>query len=206
MAISMAGGEVVVTEMAMADKVAGVLVLVTEVATGELEVKVTAMATATAGREEAFLREVPRADLATTRRMEVIPRTKVGAMTKAPVTTATLRDLMDLERVVTLGAATLEREVILEATRDPLAMVGVLQTTVTRVLLEATGDPETMATQALLTTVGLLATTATRALETLTRETRAMTVEVAKMTLVTIRAVDGKVGMRKRLGSWRLDD
>jgi hypothetical protein len=51
----MVGGEAMVMEMAMVDKVAGVPILVTEAATGEMAIKVTATVTATAGREEACL-------------------------------------------------------------------------------------------------------------------------------------------------------
>jgi hypothetical protein len=161
-------------EMETADKVVGVLVPVMEaaageMATGETEIKVTVMAgtaTATAGTtmamagaKEALLQEDP----ATTRRTEVIRRTKAGATIKAPK----IRALRDPERVVTLGAAILARVMTLKRVAQvPQTTAGVLvlQTTATRALLAETGAPEIMVTRDPQAVVGALEITATKAL------------------------------------------
>lgn len=222
--------------MAMVGKVVGALALVVmEAATGDLEAET--QVTATAGKE-VLLQEDP----VTTQRVEA----KAGAMIKAP---RDLERAVILERVVALGAAmTLERVAILEkVAQDPLTMAGALrttairdllgdlETTATKVLLAVVGALQTMvtralevptkaplvtvgalqttvtkdplaiagaleATRALLIMDGALETTATRALEALTRETQAMAVTVAKVNLATARAADGKAVFRECVG------
>lgn len=239
MASSMAGEAMA---MAIADKAAGDLVpAVREAAIGDLEMATPV--TATAGRK-ALPKE---ATLATARRMEVIPKIKAGAMTKAPRATVGPKDLvrvMTLERVVARGAAaTLVKVVSLERAaqapllatigaptptrvptigalqemviRSPLAMTGALE--VTKDLLVVAGDLETTAAKDLLAVIGAPQAMAIRALEDPTRDPLDLLAmvgaqeitrdpespvreTVAKATLVTARAVDGKSFLGRCLG------
>jgi hypothetical protein len=187
--------------MVMADRVVGVPVPAMEAATGEMaigetEIKVTVMAGTTmvtagatmvmAGAKEALLQ----ADLATTRRTEVIRRTKAGATIKAPK----IRALRNPERVVTLGAAILARVMTLERVAQvPQTMAGVLvlQTTATRAPPAAIGAPETMATRVPQAVVGALEITATQALlATILAMVGALRTTATRVLLTTVGALE----------------